>query len=68
MTRQLDLTHMRCPRSLVEAKLVIKALNKGDSIQIIGGNKQLFDDLIKIKSTLAFSITTSNDFIQITKK
>jgi TusA-related sulfurtransferase len=67
MLKQIDLSCYQCPRSLIEAKLAIKSMGQGDSIQIIGINKQLFDDLTKIKHLLEFSITYSDNQLDIKK-
>jgi TusA-related sulfurtransferase len=67
MLKQLDLRSYQCPRSFIEAKIAIKSMGQGDSIQIIGINKQLFDDLTKIKHLLEFSITYSDNQIDIKK-
>lgn len=51
MTNTLDVSQLRCPRSLIEVKLALRQLQKGDSLKVIGVSEQLHQDLLKIQSS-----------------
>lgn len=49
MTKNLDVSPLRCPRAFIEVKLAVRELCSGDVLKVTGANEQLYHDMQKIQ-------------------
>ncbi len=56
MMKTLDVSQLRCPRSLIEVKLALRSLQTGSTLEVTGANQQLYEDLQKIQQQWGLDI------------